>query len=312
MNIKFWGVRGSIPSPLTPQQIQAKISAAIQRISAKDIESSDSREKFIASLPKWIYGTTGGNTPCVEVTSENGNKFIFDAGSGLRVLGKLGIPPENRHFNMFFSHFHWDHIQGFPFFDYAYNPSYSFDIYSPFPNMKEYLANQVTEPYYPVKWDAFTKNIRFHEVKEGEPFCADGFILNCVKMSHPGGSYAYSIQEKQKKLVYATDVELSSSDFEKTRSRAAVFENADVLILDSQYTVEEAAKKVNWGHSAFCYAVDFAVAWKIKKLYLFHHEPTYDDKKLNSILESARWYANYITQNPVKVYLSTEGLEIHL
>ena len=113
-------------------------------------------------------------------------------------------------------------------------------------------------------------------------------------------------------LTRITFEELSSSDFEKTPERAAVFENADVLILDSQYTVEEAAKKVNWGHSAFCYAVDFAIAWKIKKLYLFHHETTYDDKKLNSILESARWYANYITQNSVKVYLSTEGLEIHL
>ncbi len=312
MIAKFWGVRGSIPSPLTPQQIQAKISAAVQRITQKDIETPDARERFIATLPKWIFGTAGGNTPCVELTLSQKDKFIFDAGTGLRAMGKYGQPPENSHFNLFFSHFHWDHIQGLPFFDYAYNPAYSFDIYSPFEDMEQYLKNQMIEPYYPVKWESFTKKINFHVLKPGVQKKINGATVDCVQMSHPGKSFAYAVTEDGSKFVYASDVELSPEDFEKTPERKSVFENADVLILDSQYTVEEAAKKVNWGHSAFCYAIDFAVAWNIKKLYLFHHEPTYDDKKLSSILESARWYANYITKNSIKVYLSTEGMEIHL
>ena len=146
MNIHFWGVRGSIPAPLTPQQIQAKIAAAIQKITPEDIKSNESREKFLASLPEWLNGTVGGNTPCVEVTSEKGDKLIFDAGTGIRVLGKLGQPAADLHHNILFSHFHWDHIQGLPFYDVIYNPKSSFDIYSPFEKMEDYLRAQMVAP----------------------------------------------------------------------------------------------------------------------------------------------------------------------
>lgn len=312
MDIRFWGVRGSVPAPLSPQQIQAKISSVIQRIKPSDLVSSESREKFISSLPKWIYGTVGGNTPCVELTSNSNKKIIFDAGSGIRNLGKLSIPPENLHYNLFFSHFHWDHIQGLPFFDRIYNPSISFDIYSPFENMDVFLKNQMVSPYYPVTWDVLSKKINFHFMSENTEYKIDDLTVSCMKMSHPGSSYAYSVIENDCKFIYATDVELSPSDFEITPEKESFFKNADVLVLDSQYTVEEAYKKQNWGHSAFCYAVDFANIWNIKKLYLFHHEPTYDDRKLYSILESARWYSNYVANNSVEVYLAAEGLEIKL
>ena len=79
------------------------------------------------------------------------------------------------------------------------------------------------------------------------------------------------------------------------------------MLIDSQYTVEEALRKVNWGHSAFCYAIDFAAAWKVKKMFMFHHEPTYDDRKLNTILESAKWYANYVSGDSLEIDLAREG-----
>ncbi|WP_191014824.1 MBL fold metallo-hydrolase [Treponema zioleckii] len=312
MNIHFWGVRGSIPAPLTPQQIQAKIAAAVQKITPDDIKSNESREKFLASLPEWLNGTVGGNTPCVEVTSEKGDKLIFDAGTGIRVLGKLGQPASDLHHNILFSHFHWDHIQGLPFYDVIYNPKSSFDIYSPFEKMEDYLRQQMVAPYYPVTFDAFTKNITFHVIEPLEKIRIGEFSIQCVRMNHPGSSYSYAITENGFKFVYATDVELTQADFDKSSSKAVVFQDADILVLDSQYTVEEALRKENWGHSAFCYAIDFAVNWRIKKLYLFHHEPTYDDRKLNSILESARWYGEYITTDKVEVHLATEGLDIKL
>ncbi len=312
MNVRFWGVRGSIPTPLTPQQIQAKISAVVQRIQPEDIVSDESRKNFISSLPKWLYGTTGGNTPCVEVTGKNHTKILFDAGSGIRALGKLGVPPEDMHYNLMISHFHWDHIQGLPFFDRAYNPKASFDIYSPFADMERYLREQMVRPYYPVTWDSFTKNINFHVLNEGEFFNLGEFTVATQEMFHPGKSYSYLLEEDGHKFIYATDVELSQQDFERSKKHRLFFENADVLVLDSQYTAEEAYNKQNWGHSAFCYAVDFAVAWNVKKLYLFHHEPAYDDKKLNSILESARWYARYVSQKPIEIYLASEGMEIKL
>ena len=307
VNVKFWGVRGSIPTPLSAQQIQAKISAAIQRITPDDIKSSDSRERFIASLPSWIFGTTGGNTPCVELTSAANEKIIFDAGTGIRVMGKLGQPAENLHYNLFFSHFHWDHIQGLPFFDSAYNPNIIFEVYSPFENMKEYLAKQMAAPFYPVDFSAIEKHFRFNVIKPGEILEIGSAEISCIKMAHPGDSYSYSVVEDGKKFVYATDIELGSKDFVHTAERSAIFENADVMLIDSQYTVEEALRKENWGHSAFCYAIDFAVAWKIKKMYMFHHEPTYDDRKLNTILESALWYANYVSGDSLDIEIAREG-----
>ena len=312
MRVHFWGVRGSIPTPLTPEQVQSKIASVVQSITLKDVETPEAKENFIKSLPQSVYGTVGGNTPCLEITSEHGTKIIFDAGSGIRVLGKQGIPPSDFHYNLLFSHFHWDHIQGLPFFDCAYNPKSVFDVYSPFPDMEKFLSDQMVPPYYPVRFNAFTKNFNFHTVNELEEFTIGDFTVKCVQMSHPGKSYSYLLEEGGKKFVYATDVELGPQDFSKTARLAKIFQDADVLVLDSQYTVEEAIKKENWGHSAFCYAIDFAITWGAKEIFLFHHEPTYDDAKLNTILESAKWYSRYIGHADLKVHIAIEGQEIVL
>ena len=267
MKIHFWGVRGSLPTPIVPEQIQSKIMAVVQRIQPSDLENGETRARFVASLPDWILGTTGGNTPCVEIQDGN-TEIILDAGTGIRVLGKNPSNITSNHFHLFFSHFHWDHIQGLPFFDQAYNPNTIFDIYSAKENTEELLREQMKHPYYPVSFDSLTKNMTFHNVKQGQAFQVDSFKVNCCNMSHPGVSTSYA--------------------FEKDY------------------------RKANWGHSAFCYAVDFAVHWNIKKIYLFHHEPTYDDKKLDSILNSARWYANYINHSSIQIELAKEGTEINL
>ena len=140
----------------------------------------------------------------------------------------------------------------------------------------------------------------------------DGMKINSHKMRHPGDSYAFSFEYEGKKFVYATDVELKTTDYQNSTAGEGVFKNADALVIDSQYTVEEVYRKENWGHSSFCYAIDFAVYWNIKKVYLFHHEPVYDDKKLNSILEAARWYAQYINRSDIEIYLAKESQEIVL
>ena len=102
MLIHFWGVRGSCSVCLTPQQIQKKISAVVQRITAEDIKNSDTRERFIARLPKWLFGTVGGNTPCVQFVSDSGKTFILDAGTGMKVMSKESALPKDLHYNLFF------------------------------------------------------------------------------------------------------------------------------------------------------------------------------------------------------------------
>ncbi|MCR5765257.1 MAG: MBL fold metallo-hydrolase [Treponema sp.] len=311
MLIHFWGVRGSLPTPLSPQQVQSKIMAAVQRISSDDIKDEESRARFVASLPSWIFGTAGGNTSCVEVKSL-GNELIFDAGTGIRVLGKSQNLPKDKKYNLFFTHFHWDHIQGLPFFDAAYDPQSEFNIYSPDEKTKSFLENQMIQPYYPVPFGAFTKNMNFMTLVPGNVINIGNTQIVCCPMSHPGTSYSYAVIENNKKFVFATDVELKSSDFDTSPVMEKVFKDADCIVIDSQYTAEEAYRKQNWGHSAFCYAVDFAVHWGIKNVYLFHHEPTYDDKKLYSILQAARWYAQYIAHEDINIQLAKEDTQIEI
>lgn len=120
MKVRFWGVRGSIPTSLNQFQVQNRIAAVVERISEKDVVDEDAKERFLASLPEWLFGTVGGNTSCVEVQTSDGQIIILDAGTGIRELGiDLMNRPEykkNKHVHLFISHFHWDHIQGLPFF----------------------------------------------------------------------------------------------------------------------------------------------------------------------------------------------------
>ena len=125
------------------------------------------------------------------------------------------------------------------------------------------------------------------------------------------GSFAYKITQNNHSVIYSTDTELRQKDFQRTDKNLASLQDADAIILDAQYTLGEAFEKYDWGHSSYSMAVDFAIEFGIKDLYLFHHEPLYDDKKMSSIQRSARWYTQRSKGLPeVNVSLAKEGLEI--
>jgi phosphoribosyl 1,2-cyclic phosphodiesterase len=136
--------------------------------------------------------------------------------------------------------------------------------------------------------------------------------ISCKKMNHPGDSYSYLVNDGKRRFIYATDTELSAADFMKNDENTAFFQNADLIVIDCQYTLGEAIEKYNWGHSAFSLAVDFAANWGIKHMVLFHHDPTYNDRKLFNILQSARWYTERMNIKGIELSLATEGLEIIL
>jgi phosphoribosyl 1,2-cyclic phosphodiesterase len=132
------------------------------------------------------------------------------------------------------------------------------------------------------------------------------------KMNHPGDSYSYLVSDGKRRFIYATDTELSAADFIKNEENTAFFDKADLVVIDSQYTLGEAIEKYNWGHSAFSLAVDFAANWGIKHLIMFHHDPAYDDRKLFNILQSARWYTERMGIKGIQITLAMEGMEISL
>ncbi|MCX7656932.1 MAG: MBL fold metallo-hydrolase [Treponemataceae bacterium] len=312
MQIRFWGVRGSLPAPPAPQQIKNKISAIIERITPDDIQDPTSKERFLSRLPPWLFGTVGGNTPCLEVRTHDGSLIIFDAGTGIRELG-IALSKEMQKpsvCHIFFSHLHWDHIQGLPFFGPAYNPSMELHFYSPHEELEAALHHQMKPPSFPITMESMGAKKFFHHLTE--PVSLAHTTVSYKKMNHPGASYAYLVDDGLHRFLYATDTELSADDFQRTDENAAFFGGVDVLVIDAQYTLGEAIEKYNWGHSAFSLAVDFASNWGIANLYLFHHDPTYDDKKLYNILQNARWYVERMAITGVQVHLATEGLTITL
>jgi phosphoribosyl 1,2-cyclic phosphodiesterase len=313
MVIRFWGVRGSLPAPQLPSQIRHKISAILERLSPEDLESAETRERFLGSLPPWLFGTIGGNSPCVSVRLDNPREcIVFDAGSGIRELGIAAAreKPKITGYHIFFSHFHWDHLQGLPFFNPAYDPSVSLDFYSPKGNLETALHGQMTAPYFPIHMEAMGAKKSFHVLDRAVNF--GEAEITYKKMNHPGDSYSYMVNDGTRRFIYATDSELSAADFIKNEENTAFFENADAAVIDCQYTLGEAIEKYNWGHSAFSLAVDFTANWGIKHLIMFHHDPTYDDRKLFNILQSARWYTERMGIRGVQITLAMEGMELTL
>ncbi len=313
MKIRFWGVRGSLPTPLTPEQIKSRISAVVMRIRPMDLESPKSREAFLASLPPYLFGTVGGNTTCIEFRTRDNRMILLDAGSGLRELGiSLIRRRENiREYHIFFTHFHWDHLQGIPFFKPLYVPGNRVFFYSPEPDLELILRGQMRQPYFPVGMEVMNAEMNFIRLEGSQCRLAET-LIEWKPMRHPGGCYAYKLTEDSHSAIFATDSEITSEDFQRMDVNTRFFRGVDLLILDSQYTLGEAIEKYDWGHTSYSLAIDFASEWEIRTLALYHHEPDYSDRKIHSILNSAEWYLARLQRRNLKVILALEGLELEI
>lgn len=311
MKIQFWGTRGSIPTPVTNQDLQSKISAIIQLIQLDDVIDQDAKQRFISRLPEQLISTIGGNSACMELVIDS-NHLIFDAGTGIQRLGRqLAKNALNKTIHLFFSHFHWDHIQGLPFFAPAFMNDFTVNFYSPIAGFETYLQDQMKPPYFPVCMEAMRAKLNFNVLLKGYVQFND-ILIHYRKMNHPGDCYSYRIQTGNKVIIYSTDTELSQADFEKTKENIQYFKNADMLIIDAQYTLGEALEKQYWGHTSYSMAIDFAVTWNIKKLVLFHHEPAYSDKQIYKNYNSAKWYKDHLGTSDLELYLAKDGLSFEL
>jgi phosphoribosyl 1,2-cyclic phosphodiesterase len=273
MRIKFWGVRGSTPTP-QPENMRY-----------------------------------GGNTSCVEVRFDD-RIYIFDCGTGFRVLGQqlkseFGKQPFSAH--VFVSHFHWDHIQGIPFFRPLYEPpqnQFAFHCSSRTRSLKQVMAEQMASPYFPVNLNHMSAKSDFYEIEDGCVRMEDGVQMKTAWLNHPQGCMGFRLETKDGVLVYATDNEPGDAGFDKAVRKLA--EGADVLIYDAQYLPEEyEAKRRGWGHSHWREAVSVVMESGAKELVLYHHDPDHSDTVIDKIVQEAR---NYYP----KVRAAAEGMEIRL
>ena len=312
MIVRFWGVRGSSPTPLAPEELRSKIAAVVQRIKPAHLKNSDTRQQFLSSLPPELFGTAGGNTACIEIRTADGTLIILDTGTGLRELEKRMRKYREKvtDIHIFLSHFHYDHLLGLPYFGSMYNPGVKVTFYSPYPAMQRILSGFMKVPYHPVDWQSFAAGINFRTLKMNETLKLGGTEINWIRRNHPNGSISYKITETGRSFIYSTDTELTEKDFRRTEKNVSYFQNADAIVLDAQYTLGEAIEKYNWGHSSYSLAVEFVREFAIKKLFLFHHEPLNTDAEMEGILRSAQWFDNRLEHksgSTLEIDLAREG-----
>jgi anti-anti-sigma factor len=315
MKIKIWGARGSSPSPLKPEEIEEKICHAIMGLPDIDIKDRLAISSYVKTLPPLLRGTAGGNTSCVEIQAR-GEILVIDAGSGFRELGlELIKGPWSQGkgvLHLLFSHAHWDHIQGFPFFMPAYIPGNRIFIYSVH-DLETALRDQQRFLTFPVPLSHMRADIQFIPIQPGQPFKIGKVRINSIENAHPGKAYSFRFEDDHSVFVYASDSEYKQLKDASVQPHVDFFSKADALIFDAQYTLSDAWLKEDWGHSSAMIGIDLARAAGVKKLILFHHDPSYSDRQLQEIQSKAIAYQSQDMSRPsCEVIVAYEGLILDL
>jgi phosphoribosyl 1,2-cyclic phosphodiesterase len=275
--LSFWGVRGSTPTvdPAT-----------------------------------WRFG---GNTPCLELIAPDGTQFILDCGTGLRMLGSRWTAPSansSAETHIFVTHYHWDHIQGIPFFSPLYAENNEFQFYSfrskflGRDSLKQVFEAQMALPYFPVDLSAMNAKRKFKEVAGGDAFTVRENKITARWLNHPQGCLGFRIETPAGTVAYATDNEPGDPKLDENLRELA--KGADIFINDAQYTPEQlAGTRRGWGHSSWLEGVRVAREVGAKTLVLFHHDPDSTDRMVDSILRQARDEFD-------SVFAASEGMVISL
>ena len=316
MKVKFWGVRGSLPAPIPPREIENKILQALSGARGIDLDDSEAVDSYVRSLPYYQRTTTGGNTSCVQVSGEN-TEIILDAGSGIRQLGiELMEGPCGQgkgSIHLLISHTHWDHIMGFPFFTPAYAPGNQVFIYGRHPRIKERFQDQHHPDHFPVSLETMSADVQFVQLEDKPNENIGEFTVTSIALRHPGGSFSYRIENDRSAFVYATDAEYKALSPDAMEQYISFYANSEALVFDAQFTLEDAMEKEGWGHSSSMVGVDIALKANIKRLILFHHEPSYNDEKLREIYDkTVRYYEMIKGNRSLEIIMAREGLEMEI
>lgn len=279
MQLTFYGVRGSLP----------------------------------AAGPDYIR--YGGNTACVHIQLNDGTDIVLDAGSGIKKLGQK-LRNKTNDIHLLLTHNHWDHIQGFPFFEPIYQPQRKI-LVTPgqtSPREDDALLKQMSGSTFPVSYEDLKADIQIVPRAEG----LDSWSLNSAKisrlmMNHPGNGNAYLIQADGVKVAYITDNELyppysKQTDFLDFVEFAM---HADLLIHDAQYMLSDMPEKSGWGHSVAEEAVKLAMACRAKRLALYSHDPSRSDNDIDAIVSHCNEYIS-IAESDLLLFAAAEGLSLSL
>ena len=277
MEVTFYGVRGSIPTP---------------------------GQNFVKY---------GGNTACVHVRLNSGTDIVLDSGTGIRLLGKK-LAQVTTPIHLLLSHNHWDHIQGFPFFIPIYQPGRKILVT---PGMTdetrpEAFLEQMQGSFFPVPRDAINADISI-QIPDEDEWQIDTATITRIRMNHPGGGSCYIIQEGETKVAYVTDNELyppykKNTDFLEF---VELVKDADLLIHDAQYVMQDMPAKSGWGHSVAEEAIKLGLACNVKQLALYSHDPERTDQMVDEIVQHAEEII-FVSGGTMQCFGAIEGNSIQL
>lgn len=238
------------------------------------------------------YIKYGGDTTCIEVRTKSDDIIIIDAGTGIRRLGNQLISEERFRYHILFTHAHWDHLIGFPFFKPLFNKKSEIIAYRcPFPGkyVEKMIAKILAPPNFPVKYADLSARIVYTEGCP-EPIQIGSVTIHSIPLSHPNGGAGYKIIEDDRTFVFLTDNELGfrHSGGLDADSYLAFAKDADLLIHDAEYTPREYQTQIEWGHSAYDQVIDLAHAACVKKLGLFHLNQERSDQAMDDIVAECR------------------------
>lgn len=269
--VRFWGVRGSIACP-SPNHIKY-----------------------------------GGNTSCVEV-GVGEHRFLLDAGTGIRGVGKVFLEKDVRTINLLLTHTHWDHINGFPFFRPAYDPQRHLRVMAGHlkhqGGVHSALSLQMNDPMFPVPLDAMKANVEFIDFEAGDDFCLYTDVrVRTAPLNHPNGATGYRIEHNGKAVCYVTDTEHVPG--ETDHNVLKLIEGADLVIYDSTYAEDEFPNHIGWGHSTWNEGMRLCRLGGVKRFAIFHHEPDHDDEFMERLEAEATkaWDNNVVAREGMQLDL---------
>ena len=235
----------------------------------------------------------GGNTSCIELRVADGSVLVLDAGTGLRTLG-LQLGPGDRRIDLLLTHLHMDHIQGLGFFSALFQPGFEVHLWGPgsaTADLRARLTKYMSPPLFPVRLPELPCDLHVHDVSDA-PFEVPGATVRAALVCHPGPTVGYRVETADASLAYLPDHEpvLACDDFANEPMWCSGHDLAvdvDVLVHDAQYSEDEYAQRVGWGHSTLRHALEFAQLAGVKALVPFHYDPAHDDDMLDAFFASA-------------------------
>jgi phosphoribosyl 1,2-cyclic phosphodiesterase len=319
MLVIFWGTRGSLPTPLSAKAVRQKIVAALVKGAHRGLDTPEKAAAFCDEELSFAESATfGGNSSCVQIDTGGPEYLLCDLGTGARefavdAVAKHG-PAAPQTYHVLVSHVHWDHIMGFPFFVPAFIPGNRIRVYSCHAMLEQALRRQNAAPCFPVEFDALGAKVEFVALEAGRPYSIGGATVTGRPQRHGGDSYGYRIEKDGKSVVYTTDSEHKMEDVAAIREFASFLHRADLVVFDSMYSLADAMSlKEDWGHSSNVIGVELCQLAQAKHLCLFHHEPIFDDARIEHVFEETKRLEE-ITRagQPLRISSAYDGLVIEV